>query len=66
MISSILLTSIIIRMQDPLKQGLKLGYIQPVLSSQRIRMQDPLKQGLKPDPSGWGMSSLSRFECKIH
>ena len=37
-----------IREQDPLKQGLKLGLdmIQIVIIT--IREQDPLKQGLKP------------------
>ncbi len=43
-------------MQDPLKQGLKLGRVclifsQPVL----IRMQDPLKQGLKPSIEAVGI-----------
>jgi len=40
-----------IRMQDPLKQGLKLADIFQSRMSARNRMQDPLKQGLKPTAS---------------
>jgi len=36
-----------IRMQDPLKQGLKLYTIRLYSILYNIRMQDPLKQGLK-------------------
>ena len=36
-----------IRMQDPLKQGLKLNEFTFPLFQGEIRMQDPLKQGLK-------------------
>ena len=36
-----------IRMQDPLKQGLKPACSRPRKLSRQIRMQDPLKQGLK-------------------
>jgi len=38
----------VIRMQDPLKQGLKLNYLwRKTVLQCVIRMQDPLKQGLK-------------------
>jgi len=37
-----------IRMQDPLKQGLKLLGSDNNIDRIAIRMQDPLKQGLKP------------------
>jgi len=40
-----------IRMQDPLKQGLKLFNFSRSNSPGIIRMQDPLKQGLKLDSS---------------
>ncbi len=40
-----------IRMQDPLKQGLKLCFSLSLITSLYIRMQDPLKQGLKPAPA---------------
>jgi len=36
-----------IRMQDPLKQGLKLKLVNKHRDIINIRMQDPLKQGLK-------------------
>ncbi|BAW28756.1 conserved hypothetical protein [Methanosarcina thermophila] len=36
-----------IRMQDPLKQGLKRISIRSLTCGIFIRMQDPLKQGLK-------------------
>ncbi|BAW28754.1 conserved hypothetical protein [Methanosarcina thermophila] len=36
-----------IRMQDPLKQGLKLKFDTHQTQFAKIRMQDPLKQGLK-------------------
>jgi len=36
-----------IRMQDPLKQGLKRSFISMSANEFNIRMQDPLKQGLK-------------------
>jgi len=38
----------LIRMQDPLKQGLKLNGEETKEEPKKIRMQDPLKQGLKP------------------
>ena len=38
-----------IREQDPLKQGLKLGFLQVHILEVLIREQDPLKQGLKHD-----------------
>ena len=38
-----------IRMQDPLKQGLKLIGDLVTIEDYKIRMQDPLKQGLKLD-----------------
>ena len=37
-----------IREQDPLKQGLKLAYLEDRERIIPIREQDPLKQGLKP------------------
>ena len=37
-----------IRMQDPLKQGLKQLFYSGTSFGFSIRMQDPLKQGLKP------------------
>ena len=55
-----------IRMQDPLKQGLKLMGIYPGTSHIVIRMQDPLKQGLKLIVSARGKIILREFECKIH
>jgi len=39
----------VIREQDPLKQGLKLGIFDAHWVDDRIREQDPLKQGLKRD-----------------
>ena len=48
----------IIRMQDPLKQGLKQKFCpdrQPLIT---IRMQDPLKQGLKPIVSVCGTPTI--------
>jgi len=41
-----------IRMQDPLKQGLKLDIMDECMTKNKIRMQDPLKQGLKLDRFG--------------
>ena len=39
---------VVIREQDPLKQGLKLDLTnREVLAAEEIREQDPLKQGLK-------------------
>jgi len=38
-----------IRMQDPLKQGLKQARKKGQPPTKPIRMQDPLKQGLKPE-----------------
>ena len=40
---------LLIREQDPLKQGLKLSAPAPHIIVKYIREQDPLKQGLKPD-----------------
>ena len=47
----------VIRMQDPLKQGLKLRCFDCMAYTQnRIRMQDPLKQGLKPEVASVGVN----------
>ena len=56
-----------IRMQDPLKQGLKRISIRSLTCGIFIRMQDPLKQGLKHHPSGAASDvPFDQFECKIH
>ena len=55
-----------IRMQDPLKQGLKRKYSEHWDNKQAIRMQDPLKQGLKQDMKLPEAKRQSIFECKIH
>jgi len=56
----------LIRMQDPLKQGLKrfMCFIPHYIES-IIRMQDPLKQGLKLFCGLQGLGDM-QFECKIH
>ena len=56
-----------IRMQDPLKQGLKQPD-KPIHGDPRstIRMQDPLKQGLKPLRNIKSDMCPRKFECKIH
>jgi len=54
-------------MQDPLKQGLKLGKTGMGKSNAAlIRMQDPLKQGLKPPVYAFSKRESVEFECKIH
>ncbi|BAW30292.1 conserved hypothetical protein [Methanosarcina thermophila] len=53
-------------MQDPLKQGLKLGFGLYYKTLILIRMQDPLKQGLKLDIPEIVKTDIKLFECKIH
>jgi len=53
-------------MQDPLKQGLKPGFLYESRIILAIRMQDPLKQGLKRIIYSGCDCAQFGFECKIH
>ncbi|BAW28751.1 conserved hypothetical protein [Methanosarcina thermophila] len=55
-----------IRMQDPLKQGLKQSGPSMYFTRIGIRMQDPLKQGLKLYKVKVETKFQPLFECKIH
>ncbi len=57
---------IVIREQDPLKQGLKHIYNMEFVDAFGIREQDPLKQGLKLDSLTLGIEGFRRFVSKIH
>ena len=58
---------VLIREQDPLKQGLKHLCIHVLRAEQHIREQDPLKQGLKRDGDNRSSSGIhAGFVSKIH
>jgi len=59
-------TSVTIREQDPLKQGLKQSFDEHIKGFFFIREQDPLKQGLKPVCHTLTPFLLPRFASKIH